>query len=506
MRRNSASSRRSKTIIANLVATRRELIGTFCVRKIRTNGSTFQWSGKGVRVRKLVLVALVFYLGVLAIAQTVYGNAFMSMRWLALSTLLLTAGFYWYSARPLKHHGVGSSGTVVVVVYLGTTLLTVLAAENPLFSGLKWVSHAAMIIIFLVFFWQSLNLKQVDQILSVLKCVVAILILLSWLKPMRPIHSSGDIELVRGAFGSPNSMGQVAAVGCLLFIHSLMTGKIGWLRQAEIIMACVAAWLVWSSGARSAMVASITGLVLMSYLYPNKLRGKVLWITLLTAGLALAVPDMPKAVTRFVLRGNTGTTTFSEQIFTTRASVWAAAWEGFKKRPLLGWGFGADDGVSKQWEPRLTSIGLVYRDSINDTLITLESTGIVGLMAYILLIALAVKQIPTRQQRFLICKMHGPPFPQRRGDLSAYHVHAIAFIISTSLIVTVQFDNTALSAGNFVSVTLWLCVALAGAIKSKAVLYESAMARYQKLSKRVYTQPQQGVSITRRPWNRGIPA
>ncbi|HME46302.1 MAG TPA: hypothetical protein VKF36_24680, partial [Syntrophorhabdales bacterium] len=52
-----------------------------------------------------------------------------------------------------------------------------------------------------------------------------------------------------------------------------------------------------------------------------------------------------------------------------------------------------------------------------------------------------------------------------------------------SLLVTVQFDNTALSAGNFVSVTLWLCVALAGAIRNKAVAHESAMARYQELAK-----------------------
>jgi O-antigen ligase len=197
----------------------------------------------------------------------------------------------------------------------------------------------------------------------------------------------------------------------------------------------------------------------------------------------------------FVLRDSTGTRTFSEQIFITRTSVWTAAWEGFKKRPLLGWGFGADDGVSKQWEPKLTAIGLVSRDSVNDALIVLESTGVVGMLAYIVLIVLAVKQIPTRQERFLIRKMHGPPSPQRRGDLSAYHVHAIAFIVSISLIVTVQFDNTALSAGNFVSVVLWLCVALAGAMKSKAVLYESAMARYQHLSLRLHSRPVRDESV-----------
>ncbi len=393
----------------------------------------------------------------------------------------------------------------MILAYLSMTFPSVLVAENPLFSGLKWASHAAMILIFLVFLWQSINLKQVSQALNLLKWLAAILIFLSWLDPIPPVWSE-DTALFRGAFGSPNSMGQVGAIGGLLFLHSYLTGKARWLSRAEVIIACVAAWLVWSSGARSAVVLCIVGLVLLNYFYRDRLRGKVFWITILTAGLALAVPNMPKAVMSFVLRGDTGATTFSEQIFRTRTSVWTAAWEGFKKRPLLGWGFGADDSVSKQWEPKLTAIGIVSRDSVNDTLIALESTGIVGLMAYILLIILAIKQIPTRQQRFLMSKMHGPPFPRRGGDFSAYHVHTIAFIISMSLLVTVQFDNTALSAGNFVSVTLWLCVALAGAIKNKAVLYESAMARYQKLSKRVHTEPQQDASIPPRPWNSGMPA
>jgi O-antigen ligase len=253
------------------------------------------------------------------------------------------------------------------------------------------------------------------------------------------------------------------------------------------------------------MVAAITGFLLMGYFYPNKLRGKVFWVVLLVSGLAFAIPGMPKATLSFLMRGNPSKT-FSEQIFVTRISVWTSAWEGFKKRPLLGWGFGADDTVSKQWEPKLTALGNVSRDNINDTLITLESTGIVGLMAYILLVLLTIKQMPTRQQRFLICNKRGPPALPKKEDFSVYHVHAIAFTISISLFVTVQFDNTALSAGNFVSVTLWLCAALAGAIKSKAMVYESDMMRYQKLAKRLQPQSRHNRLVTPRASHRGIPA
>ena len=451
-------------------------------------------------VNRILIFALSLYLGTLAIAQTAYGGGFMNARWIALSLLLTIAAACWFLTKP-QHAKVSANSTTIVLIYLSMTFLSVVTAENPLFSGLKWVSHAAMVVIFLVFLWQSLNLKQIREALTVLKWVVAALLILSWLKPTSAVRSQ-DIELFRGAFGSPNSMGQVAAIGCLLFLHGFLTKKTGWLRRAEIFMACAAAWLVWSSGARSAMVALISGLGLMSYFYPHKMRGKVLFVTLLAGGLALTMPNLPKAITGFVVRGHTETKPLSEQIFRTRSSVWTAAWEGFKKRPVFGWGFGAEDNIAKEWQPKFTALGLASRDSVNDTLISLESTGVVGLMAYILLVILAIKQIPTRRERLLLRAIHAPPAVSRETGLSAYHNHAVAFIIAGTLLVTVQFDNTALSAGNFVSVTLWLCVALAGAIKSKALVYEAATARYRDLHKRVHGQSSRDVpepSLSRTP-------
>jgi len=458
------------------------------VATIWANGAGLQrLGGKDLTVPNLVTSALFFYLGTLAIAQTVYGRAFMNARWLALACLLVIAAAYWLSTKRLRTSRGRDTSTKIVLVYLAMTFLSVITAENFSFSVMKWASHAAMIVVFLLFLWQSLTVKQVSQALNILKWLIVILIVLSWLNPST-VNYREDIDLYSGAFGNPNAMGQVAAVGSLLFLHSFLTAKASWLRWVELIMTCVAASFVWSSGARSAMVTSVIGLVLMNYFYPSKLRGKVFWVTLLLGAIALAVPQMPKAVISVVLRGSTETKTFSEQLFQTRTEVWSAAWEGFKKRPVFGWGFGADDKISRYWEPKLTSIGVITRDSVNDTLIVLESTGVTGLIGYVLLVLLAIRQIPTRQGRFLLRKIHAPPSVLREADFSAYHNHGIAFIIAASLLVTVQFDNTALSAGNFVSVTLWLCVALAGAIRNKAVAHESAMARYQELAKRLYNQ------------------
>ena len=443
----------------------------------------------------MVTSALFFYLGTLAITQTVYGRAFMPVRWLALAFLPVIAAACWLSTKLLPSSRGSGNSTKIVLVYLAMTFLSVIMAENFSFSCMKWASHAAMIVVFLLFLWQSLAIKRVNETLNILKVLLALLMFVSFLKPESPTMVR-DIELFRGAFGNANAMGQVAAIGGLLFLHSFLTAKASWVRRAELIMACVAGWLVWSSGARSAMVGAITGLILMNYLYPSKLRRKVFWVALLVGGLALVMPDMPRAAQQFVLRGGLGKRTLTEQIFRTRTSVWSAAWEGFKKRPVFGWGFGADDRIPKQWEPKLSAIGTVSRDSVNDTLIVLESTGVVGLMAYILLVILSIKQIPTRQERFLLQKIHAPPSVSKGVGFSAYHNHAIAFIIALTLLVTFQFDNTALSAGNFVSVILWLCVALAGAIRNKAVAHEAAVARYQELAKRLYSRPRKDSSIS----------
>ena len=277
-------------------------------------------------------------------------------------------------------------------------------------------------------------------------------------------------------------MGQVAAIGALLFIHGALTGKIQWLRYLEASMAVLALWLAWSSGARSAMIAFLTGIVLMNYFYRTRLGKKTIWITLLMAFLMVAMPDLPKTARLVLTRHSDTSESFSEQIFKTRKDVWSAAWEGFQNRPFLGWGFGADDTISKEWNVQFTALGTVSRDHVNDTMIVLESTGIVGLMAYLLLILVAFNQIPTRYQRWMLHQTSSS-IPLEI-DLSLYHIHAVTYILAMSLIVMVQFDNTALSAGNFISVVLWLCVALSGAIKRELRGYEQAWLQYYFLMDR----------------------
>jgi O-antigen ligase len=425
-------------------------------------------------VSRLVTLSLYGYLAALAVTQTVYGSHFMNTRWFTLGILVIACGFYWFTAKPSLLDPSGDKCTLLTLVYFAMTFLSIAAAENPLFSGMKWISHVLMLVVFLIFLRQSLKVNQVDSVLWFLKGTIVTLLLASWMKPASLV-SSLDVQLYRGAFGSPNSMGQVAAIGALLLIHGALTGKIQWLRYLEASVAGMALWLTWSSGARSAMIAFLTGIVLMNYFYRARLSKKTIGITLLMAFLMVTMPDLPKTARLVVLRGERTSESFSEQIFKSRKDVWSAAWEGFQNRPFLGWGFGADDTISKEWNVQFRAIGTVSRDSVNDTMIMLESAGIAGLIAYLLLILVALKQIPTLNQRWMLQEASSIPL---RIDLSLYHTHAITYLLAVSLIVMVQFDNTALSAGNFISVVLWLCVALSGAIKREARAYEQMWLQY----------------------------
>jgi O-antigen ligase len=430
----------------------------------------------------IAVFSLFFYMGSLAIALTWYGADLMNLRWLALFSAVITGGLYWISSKQYTLYRWKKNDNTVLLAYLIVTFLSVIAAENPLFSGLRWVSHALMIVTLLILFKNSLTLDQAVSILFFLKVVISALLLVSWLKPLSPILVK--TSLFAGAFGSSNALGQVAAVGAVLYLHGFLTDKTKWMRVGQVGMLGLAVWLMWATGSRSALVAFIAGLALMYYFYPKLIRGRILWTTLLVASLMIAFPWLPGKIQQVVLRSDKPTHNVSEQLLITRKSVWEATWAGFQKRPLLGWGFGADAGISKKWEVEFTALGTVTRDAVNDTLLVLESSGVVGLGAYVLLVIFAVRQIPTRRERHLLGRIHSRRSSLRGVDLATYHLHAIAFVVAASLLLMVQFDNTALSAGNFVSVTLWLCVALAGVVRTKTMADEMLYQRNKQLSQR----------------------
>jgi hypothetical protein len=87
----------------------------------------------------------VCYMTILATCLTVYGRDLMNFRWLTLFAFFIASCLFWAFSLRGKRSRWEKNDNMIIVVYLIVTFTSVIAAENPLFSGFKWASHALMI-------------------------------------------------------------------------------------------------------------------------------------------------------------------------------------------------------------------------------------------------------------------------------------------------------------------------------------------------------------------------
>ncbi len=401
------------------------------------------------------------YLVSLALTQTVYGEPFMTVRWVVLGILVASsfADIILVSSRGAFRMRPGSGQ--ILTIYLLLTFGTVIYAENWVFSGMRWASHAVMLVVFVFSLPQLVTVKQIQQMITILKYMMAFMVIISWIVPSLQTHyDSGD--LYEGAMGNANSMGDIAFITAFLFIQNYITEKVPRARYIAGALAVIAMMTVWKSGARSAMIALICGIVLLCFYYRKSMRASVLVCILAGSIVMVSFPEVPEHIFNFAQK--TDPKSKVTGAMRSRIPVWTAAYEGFKARPLVGWGFGADSNISRQWSVQLTSIGAVERDVVNDVLFMLEGGGILGLIAYLLSIALVLKQCPSGSQRSILQNFRREQ-SNNGVDVAVHHAHVAMYLLPVCLLILTQFDNTAFSAGNLISVTLWLCTGSAAVLR-----------------------------------------
>lgn len=411
----------------------------------------------------LTWLSLFGYLIALALTQTTYNQPFMTSRWIMLG-IFTASGFadmILVAARGGYRLGFGNGQ--ILAIYLLATFSSVIYAENWLFSGMRWASHALMLLVLLLIFPQIVTLKQIRILLAVLKYLLAALVVVSWLSPA-PVTVLDNNTLYKGVMGNANSMGHIAFLTAILFLQSAIIARKPWVRYFSGAFAVAAMITIWNSGARSSMTAFSVGMLLLLYFYRKEMKGLALIGILLGSAAMVSYPQLPHEIFRFAQKSVQSEKSVSFDPIQSRAPVWSASYAGFKKRPLFGWGFGADSNIAKEWEIKLSAIGMVERDAVNDFLFMLEGCGIIGLGAYLLLIYIILRQRPSKLQSTIL-KNFSHDGASDSGIMALHHAHAILFILPVCLLVLNQFDNSALSAGNLISVTLWLCTGCAAVIR-----------------------------------------
>jgi len=85
----------------------------------------------------------------------------------------------------------------------------------------------------------------------------------------------------------------------------------------------------------------------------------------------------------------------------------------------------------------------------------LEGCGIVGFLAYLLLMYIVFRQGPSKAQKTILYDYFQGK-TQYSKTISLNQTHVLLYVLSVSLLILNQFDNTALSAGNLLCMTLWI--------------------------------------------------
>jgi len=455
-----------------------------------------------------VLISLLVYLGTLAATQTVYGMKFMTVRWVALGTLTLISFVYWLLGRiPEKGPADQRDHPAGVFFYLGATLLSVATAENVEYSGLRWLTQGMLILSCTVFLRGTFNPEKMGDLLFPLKIISIILLGVSFLFPAP--RNMFDTIYFRGAMGDSNSFGHISAVCALVYLQGAITTRNKKWRILQIMVAATAIIMVIRSGSRSSLLSFMVGAILIIHYFDlggRSLLSKAL-IFLFVAWI-IATPSVHERFKGFIAKEQEEGTYIKIQrggeewiryfktgvssapVFATRERLWKECWEGFRKRPFLGWGFGATDDFEKEWTISATSIGLLKRDPTNDLLFILEGTGSIGFLAYLALVFSILRRAPTREQILMLRKTFGgaagltllpwtahgstskrpaqsrqtPDLPLMDEDhnilgglgISRVCVHAQMYILSVSLFSLFLVDGSAFSAGSILSALFWV--------------------------------------------------
>jgi len=415
---------------------------------------------------------------------------------------------------PLGNHKTPS----LVWAYLLATLGSVAVAQNHAYSGLRWLTHAMLILTFMIFLRGTFHSRTANQVLWILKGITLLLLLVSFFMPApRTVY---DNPYFRGAMGDSNSLGHVAMICALIFLHgAIVSQRIQW-RLLHLGVALGATGILFFTWARSSMVGFLVGLVLLNFYYGLTRSFLAKSGAFLLICFLLASPLIQSEILEFVAKDREGKEQERssqvlavikgdifkkgpsfETVVETRTHLWSEAWEGFTQKPLLGWGFGANKDIEQEWSILPTSAGLV-RDVTNDLLLTLEGSGLIGCLAYMALMICIFTQSLTRKQITRIRKNPNETLPMgekprivtdrkekgaERGrknlefiqETTRYHQQAIFYILSISLFALFQTDGSAFSAGSLISAIFWVCAGAAGALQAEAVVAERVSNRVE---------------------------
>lgn len=206
------------------------------------------------------------------------------------------------------------------------------------------------------------------------------------------ISSFGDSPRIISTFGNP------LYVAAYLSFHIFLIAFLWFYIKSAILKWILAAVLLleipifFLTGSRGAFVGMLAGaaIILLFWIFTAKsLKTRVILGSI--AVFLIAVPILLNVFQDFSFIRNQEVLSRLSHITLeagkTRFTLWGMAWEAFKERPILGWGAGNFDvPFAKYYDPRMYGQEPWYDRTHNMPLEWLVSGGLVGFLAYVILL------------------------------------------------------------------------------------------------------------------------
>ncbi|WP_163133301.1 PglL family O-oligosaccharyltransferase [Agarivorans sp. Alg241-V36] len=234
-------------------------------------------------------------------------------------------------------------------------------AELGAFALDRLIGLAAGLLLIFSLLQLNLSNKQWQQMLYML--VAAVLIESLYALTQMYLLTEGNwvgfnVNSTRapGIFQQPNVLGTFVLFGPLASAWLLSQRAVNnkWQQTLILLTSFAATWVCFLTGSRTTLIALFLILPLMApYLFKTANSLQLRWwlFSILLGVLAPIIPELfASNVTRDALGG--ATTAY-------RVTMLEVSWQLFKEQPLLGWGYGAYDGVYHAAQATLNQQGIV---------------------------------------------------------------------------------------------------------------------------------------------------
>lgn len=353
---------------------------------------------------------------------------YVSTGYISLFGKILFTPFYFYTGMFFPYI-TGKNFFFRIAVEIISALYIVLAMLDaryrPKFSPVLWAVAATLsaLVISTILgvdtyrsFWS--NFERMEGLISHLHLAAYFLVLasvlkteLEWRRFFYAISASGalmaiygylqafDISSISvqsglrvdGSFGNASYMAIFMLFNVFIAVYLFLTESKNWLKYIFGALVLFGIPVVFLTATRGAILGLVGGFIIMAALFSFLMKDRrvrtasivVVLSVVIVISVFLLVQNKEFVSKNYVL-SRFANLTFAERTIQSRFTIWAMSFEGFKERPILGWGIENYNQVfNKYYRPSLWLQEPWFDRAHNVVFDWLLSSGILGLLTYL---------------------------------------------------------------------------------------------------------------------------